>query len=609
MCNPSHGLSRKTRAQSPARARHSPSIIEQIRASTSAPAFGRFVKSLLIELCQIDTTPKPEIALMRAAEEKCFRVIERELPKLGFPGALIGRRPINPAIERNPNYSLLHFTKTARRPEGLSPQEVYAGRNNLIFQIPGSAHRQAGLSIALNAHIDVVAPYFPPRSKGSVVYGRGACDDKGPVVGIIAALKVLAKVMPQSGLNRNLLAMFVVEEETGGNGSLSLALDSQLKKLYDSVVVCECTGLRVHPANRGAVWYRAELQPLAGVSTFEMFAFVNEEMEKEGAAIRAESRHALFPQRPVQTCHGMVGPFGEHPSRICGEVSFRIEFGQPPEAEIAALVGDCLDAGLANYIGLYGDKTKVLDPATREPMVARHYDIQTTSRGFRVMVHGAAGHMGSIRERDGAVTKMAHLVRSLVYSRPRLECLAGASLHLALDISGASKANSGVERTQAGRAPGGLVLEGGQGFVPTHSMEEVMTRMRQAAQRGAETYLRRLGRSERGEDAVEVVYEKLHNAAFDGDPNSPSMRTALSAARACRLPASEPVLGWTVSCDARLFATQYPSLPVLTFGPGQLVHAHSDHEQIALDEIRTAAEFLALFVLHQTGTFSNEPSR
>jgi hypothetical protein len=54
--------------------------------------------------------------------------------------------------------------------------------------------------------------------------------------------------------------------------------------------VCECTGLKLHPANRGAVWYRAELRPPAGVSAFEMFPFVNEEMEKEGAAIRAESR-------------------------------------------------------------------------------------------------------------------------------------------------------------------------------------------------------------------------------------------------------------------------------------------------------------------------------
>jgi acetylornithine deacetylase/succinyl-diaminopimelate desuccinylase-like protein len=43
-------------------------------------------------------------------------------------------------------------------------------------------------------------------------------------------------------------------------------------------------------------------------------------------------------------------------------------------------------------------------------------------------------------------------------------------------------------------------------------------------------------------------------------------------------------------------------MPVLTFGPGQLAHAHSDQEQIAIEDIRKAAEFLALFLLQQTGT-------
>ncbi len=108
----------------------------------------------------------------------------------------------------------------------------------------------------------MVAPYFPPRVKAATIYGRGACDDKGPAVSIVAALKVLAEVMPQAGLkwNRNVVAMLVVEEETGGNGSLSLAIDRDLKQLYDSILVCECTGLKFYPANRGAVWYRAELK-------------------------------------------------------------------------------------------------------------------------------------------------------------------------------------------------------------------------------------------------------------------------------------------------------------------------------------------------------------
>jgi len=234
--------------------------------------------------------------------------------------------------------------------------------------------------VALNAHLDVVAPYFPPHLRGDVVYGRGACDDKGPVVTIIAALRVLAEVLSSAKreLKRNVVAMFVVEEETGGNGSLSLAIDRELKRLYDTVLVAECTGLKIYPANRGAVWYRAELTPPEQVTPLELAAFVVEEMEKEGAAIRAESRHPLFPQRPVQTCHGILGPFGEHPSRICGHVTFRIEFEREQSKATQLLVQDVLEAGLASYIGLYGDKTKVTDSATSKPVVGRHYEMRPT---------------------------------------------------------------------------------------------------------------------------------------------------------------------------------------------------------------------------------------
>ena len=583
------------RRKSAARAT-TPPILREIFARTRTASFQRYLRDRLVELCRIDTTPNPDVAQMQAAEDRCFSILERELSGLGFAGARLERRPVNPAIQAHPNYSLLHFTKTPQRPQGLSAEETYARRANLLCVIPGAARHKAGQSVAVNAHVDVVAPYFPPRVKGGVVYGRGACDDKGPALSIVAALKVLSEVMGKAGLawNRNVVAMLVVEEETGGNGSLSLAIDRELKKLYDSIMVCECTGLKFYPANRGAVWYRADLKGLPGVSLFEMFAFVNEELEKEGAALRAESRHALFPQRPVQTCHGIIGPFGEHPSRICGEVSFTVEFKRRPDANAEALVRDCLEAGLAGYIGLYGDKTKVTDASTGKPMVARHYDFRRAGNGFKVDVHGATGHMGAIRDRDGAITKMAHLVRSLVLSKARLEAIA-----------------RGPVRLKLGGKPGGntLVLEGGQGFIPTHRIEEVMARMRQAAQRGAETYLRRIGRTERGEEAVTVTYEKLHNAAFDGDADSPSVRNAIAAAKACGLWKEEPILGWTVSCDARLFATEYPQMQVLTFGPGQLAFAHADNEQITVDEIRAATEFLAVFLLQQTGTMEKSETR
>ncbi|OHE81704.1 MAG: hypothetical protein A2107_02570 [Verrucomicrobia bacterium GWF2_62_7] len=583
-------------------------ILKEIFARTRTPEFERYLRNLIVEICRFNTTPNPDVSVMRAAEDGCFRILERELKGVGFAGARIERRPVNPAIKSHPNYSLLHFTKTPQRPEGLTPEETYAGRGNLLYIIPGVTGARAscppekhgagkmpalpgadGQSVAVNSHVDVVAPYFPPRAEGKLVHGRGSADDKGPTICAVAALKILSEVMAKAGLkwNKNVVMMAVVEEETGGNGSLSLALDRELKKLYDSMIVLEITSLKLHPANRGAVWYRADLKKVAGASLFEMAAFVNEEMEKEGAAIRAESRHPLFPQRPVQTCHGIIGSFGEHPSRICGEVSFTIQFGSAPSKKTELLVRDCLEVGLAAFTGFYGDKSKVIEAATGKPMVPVHYDFVCDGNGFDVNVHGATGHMGAIRERDGAITKMAHLVRSLAQSRLRIEAVAGGPMRLEL-----------------GGKPYGdaLVLEGGQGFVPTHNINEVMDRMRRAAQRGAETYLRRLGSPERGEDVVRVTYEKLHNVAFDGEPDSPSMRNAISAAKETGIWKDEPILGWTVSCDARLFATEYPGMPVLTFGPGTLAHAHSDQEQISLEEARSAVEFLAMFLLKQTGT-------
>ena len=543
-----------------------------------------YLQRLLLELCRINTAPQPNAAKRIAAENRCFQILQKELAALPFPGAKWERHPIDSAIKSHPNYTQSCF---AKMPAG-SREQDYAGRSNLIYLVPGTCAKSGGVAVAFNAHIDVVAPYFPPSARDGVIYGRGACDDKGPLVCFVAALRLLSEVMGHLGLewNRDVVGMFVIEEETGGNGSLSLAIDRGLKRHYDSVVVGEPTSLKIHPANRGAVWYRAELKPPAGVSPLELFAFVNEQLEVEGAAIRAESRHALFPQRPVQTCHGIIGPFGRHPSRICGEVKFQIQFARRPGRQTEALVRNCLDSGLAGYVGTYGDKTKVTDAATGRPMVTRHYDLRRRGKSFEITVHGATGHMGAIRERDGAITKTAHLVRSLVFSRHKLVTLGGP---LKLELAEKSRGSL-------------LVLEGGQGFLPTHGIDEVKDRLRRAATRGAKNYFNRIERREPGAQCVTITFDKLHNAAFDGDPDSLTMRQAISAATACGISHGEPIHGWTASCDARLFATEYPGLPVLTFGPGNLALAHSDQEQIALADMMKAVEFLALFLLRQTGT-------
>ena len=141
-------------------------MIERVLARTRTYGFVRYVTDLLLELCAIDTTPRSDVSKMRRAEGATFDVLERELGRLAFPGARMERRPINPAIQHHPHYSLPHLTKTAERPDGLSPEEAYAGRSNLVYVVPGSSPLPPIFGTALNAHIDVIAPHFPPPPGG-----------------------------------------------------------------------------------------------------------------------------------------------------------------------------------------------------------------------------------------------------------------------------------------------------------------------------------------------------------------------------------------------------------------------------------------------------------
>jgi len=559
-----------------------------VQAQARSESFRRHLVDLLTEVCRIDTTPQADIALSAKAERQVFGIVLREFERCRLPQAHAQFVPVDPAIEQHPFFSRLYYTITPERPGGLSVRDCYRDRANLLLMVDGNESGE-GAGQAINVHIDVVKPYIPPRVEAGKVFGRGACDDKGPLVVFLGALKLIGDHLRTTGrrLGRNLTGMIVIEEETGGNGSLSLALDSSLKERYQSLMVLECCSNRIYPGNRGALWYKVEAKDNArSLNLFEAAAFVIEELEKEGRAIKAESRHPLFPHRPVQTCHGVIGPFGEHPSRICGRVDFEVQV--PATSNARLLIADILDSAVAEYIGLYGDKTKVLDAEGR-PKVHHHYDLIDAPGGLLVQVYGATGHMGSILENDGAITKMATIVRALVHSRSAIESAAGGPMRLGL----------------AGwQDPARLIMEGGQGFLPTHDLPQIMGRLRQAVLRGAEAYGRqaKLSGAVHPSECFTVTYDKLHNAAFAGDPESLDMRNAADAARVAGIRADDPVRGWDSSCDARIFACEYPGLPVLTSGPGLLAHAHGDQEQIEIDDMVKSAEFLAHFILKQTGT-------
>jgi acetylornithine deacetylase/succinyl-diaminopimelate desuccinylase-like protein len=246
-------------------------------------------------------------------------------------------------------------------------------------------------------------------------------------------------------------------------------------------------------------------------------------------------------------------------------------------------VREIVERGVGRYVARFGDKTKVIDPQTGARKVERHFDLDRRGSGrFVATVYGSSGHMGSLPQNDAAITKWAYVVRELVGEKRTR----GLPLALAL---------------QSADCLSRLSFEGAQGFLPTHSMEDIKTRTREAFLRGIRKYLSE-GRWPSDAILCEVSFDKLHNDAFAGDPNSETMRRALRTAADVGLrPPDQPVRGWDVSCDARLFAAECPAMPVITFGAGRLEHAHSDQERIHIAELMQSICFTSLFLMRETG--------
>jgi len=526
--------------------------------------FRKLLGDLLVQMCSVQTIPQRDLAATAEREAKVFDLIRAAVEEHGPAGRFLSA-PIAGEIAERPAYSFPYYAGSA---------EAYEGRHNLLYLWDTGAAGSGVPGIAVNAHIDTVAPYLDVSEKGEIVYGRGACDDKSGCAVMIGALYLLQRIRQSFDLvpGNDLTFMFVIDEEMGGNGSLSLVLDRELKNRYGTLMVLECCDAQIHPANRGALWYQISI-PHRSVSQPIVLALeIVRELENEGTAIKAESDHPLFPDRPVQQSQGVLGPYGEHPSRICAHVELEVATGLSPNR-----FSRCLEQGLQAYVKRYGDKSKVLDPESGKPKVERHYSIEPIGDGYRLAIWGCSGHMAAILENDNACTKAAFLVEQIVNADPEVDI-----------------------RFPGAAVPDPLLLEGGQGFLPTHTLADIKQRTEDAVQRACRRYAAgsRL-------PAVTVGFDKLHNDAFDGEADSEAVRDALRAAESVGIEVRRPVVGWTASCDARLFAREYPDLTVITSGPGALKYAHSDGEHIAMEELARSSAMLALFLLIHSGALAS----
>jgi acetylornithine deacetylase/succinyl-diaminopimelate desuccinylase-like protein len=156
-------------------------------------------------------------------------------------------------------------------------QEVHPQRDNLIARLDGEIDPEKGGKLILfAAHQDTVPvggmtiEPWNPAVRGGRLYGRGACDVKGGMTAMIAAIARLARERPV-GMPTVVMAC-TVNEEYGFSGASALRglLDGQQDEIIprkpDAAVVAEPTDLDVVVAHKGVVRWRCHTRGRAGHS-------------------------------------------------------------------------------------------------------------------------------------------------------------------------------------------------------------------------------------------------------------------------------------------------------------------------------------------------------
>ena len=559
-----------------------PETVDFVTRLAGSERYAAYLRDTLVDLCAVNTAPDHDLAATAARERELFDRIEREVE--AFPGGKVKveRPPVNPAIESDPAYTPPGYAADLR---GHVPSagQAYAGRTNMLVMVSGDDDRA---SVVQHAHIDVVPPWTPPRVEEGRVVGRGACDNKAQAAVMLAQMRLLDELQQHLGHQARCgrVYQFVIDEEIGGNGSLSLAMDPRFAG--SRMIVQESTDLVPYCAHRGCVYYRCRLSAgrSAGGGAFGMFPYVVTAMDEEGRRFQVETRHPLFGVEHVQANPGLLGCYGTTPGTVCDHVAVVLTAGEQTNLqEVAAKIEQCLADSLKAYCRLHGDKRAERDAATGRPRLERHFSVECVSRSdpteFRVDVFGISGHMGALSECDNAITKAAYMLRGIP------------------DVSDSLFGDATIRPGDANEAGVEVVLEGGQGFTPCHRMENVKARLLAAARRGVQEYCGIRGyRFDEG--MIEMTFDRLHNDAYAADPGIEPMQSLLAAREAVGLPPIE-VVGWRTSCDARLYHAR--GYPAAIFGAGRLDVAHSDHEYVDIADMQKALAVSTLAVWAMIG--------
>jgi acetylornithine deacetylase len=206
-----------------------------------------------------------------------------------------------------------------------------------------------GRRIVLSGHLDVVPPgdrqtWTVDPWSGDVrdgrLYGRGACDMKGGVAAILAAVRAIVASSADRRLDGELVVAFVPGEEDGGQGTLA-AIRSGVTG--DAAIITEPSNLDVVVAHAGAITFRLTVPGRAahasrrreGISALDNLAHLIRALEDDESRRNAAETDPLMAALglPYPTIVGIVHG-GDWAStvmdRIVADGRYGVRLGQSP---------------------------------------------------------------------------------------------------------------------------------------------------------------------------------------------------------------------------------------------------------------------------------------
>ena len=214
--------------------------------------------------------------------------------------------------------------------------EVGLEKINLIAVRGAGFSDDLEVELALVGHSDTV-PYDPNWSEATTLtlrdnnlYGRGACDTKGYIAAVLAAVESL----DLERLKRPLALVFTADEEIGLRGAKYLAQQKALKTRFS--IVGEPTSLRPIRAGKGYSLTEIVVRgreahsayPALGASAVFRAARLIRRIEAFGPTLQQDQHPAFDP--PYTTLNVGLIKGGTAKNVIAGECRFTLEWRPVP---------------------------------------------------------------------------------------------------------------------------------------------------------------------------------------------------------------------------------------------------------------------------------------